>query len=389
MSLANLDKVNAVITYQKKETDPRLSSLQNSYGYTAFGPEVMIWVSAELGDRMFWVHLMGAGGAAFFASDYVLVRAISVDDLVKQVRLKLESGVQYLLHGLPFISDNMCSQGLVKWDPEFVSVRKRQLFGSLMVHMEAEEREPSIVKYGTKIFFVPFVESDPETDVGNLEFYRSFDISDEKTFSLVLTNETSPTDSAAKAVVDTVEKLKSLYNFGNEPLSILNAKSIRVEMTLNPGTKVKRVYSIVPEDKSKGADGAEESKGADGAEESKGAEDTSGKAKDPSKAPDDKAAKERVLNSYVACFTDAFKDKRANSKTDFVYVAPVPGDTNGDVMLKAVIKYLRADTKRTGSLILGLDERKLKRDKSASYKKLVEFRFTYLETIKKSVVGTI
>ena len=133
----------ALVMYQLKDAED--DTLQNVFGYVPYGEEVMVRVSPTMGDPMYWMHLMSAGAAGFFGTNYVVVRTTSLEELVKQVQDTLETKTKYLLHGLPHKNvlsegDVQYTQTLVEWNSGTSYARGRQLFGSFISQFSLEDK---------------------------------------------------------------------------------------------------------------------------------------------------------------------------------------------------------------------------------------------------------
>jgi hypothetical protein len=123
-----------LIKYEELDRDN--PKLQENFGFLPYGDEeglqVAVWVSSKMLDAPLWTYLMSVGGAAFFGTEYIVVRAVNLKILVKNVKRKLRSNTPYLLHGVPTMQDDIYCQILVEWDKATAVARGRQLLGTYM-----------------------------------------------------------------------------------------------------------------------------------------------------------------------------------------------------------------------------------------------------------------
>ena len=215
--------------YRLKDDDDELK-LQEYFGYVPYGQEVMVRFSPSVGEPLYWTYLMSVGGAAAFGTNYAVVKAASIEELVDEVQARLESGVQYLLHGLPSKEEgyDVWRQTLLEWNPAIVYSRGRQLYGSFVAQHYREdvravaEVRPNYAVNNVRVFFAPYVKGRRETDFRNKEFYDKYDPDDTKTFALELFQARDFTDRDAermkKNVVPT-DDLVSRHQL-NDPLNV-------------------------------------------------------------------------------------------------------------------------------------------------------------------------
>ena len=125
--------MSPLIKYE--EIDQDNPQLQQNFGFLPYGNEdlqVAVWVSSKMIDGPLWTYLMSVGGAGFFGTEYIVVRAVSLKILVKNVKRKLRSDTPYLLHGVPTMQDGIYCQILLEWDKATAVARGRQLLGTYM-----------------------------------------------------------------------------------------------------------------------------------------------------------------------------------------------------------------------------------------------------------------
>ena len=117
-------------------TDTQDSTIQEKFGYVPYGngdTQVMVRVSSKMGDPVLWTYLMSIGAAAFFGTEYVIVRGASLQELVYKVEKRMRH-TSYLLHGIPTVENKVdYCQMLLAWEPKTSVIRSRQLLGTFMV----------------------------------------------------------------------------------------------------------------------------------------------------------------------------------------------------------------------------------------------------------------
>ena len=120
-----------MIAYVLKPTEQEEWKQKERIGYLQFG-EVMVRPTAAVKDPLLLTYLMSVGGAGFLASNYVVVRAASLPELVKAVQKEMEGGAAYILHGHPSSHEGRYQQTLLEWDPSVAVTRGRQVMGTFI-----------------------------------------------------------------------------------------------------------------------------------------------------------------------------------------------------------------------------------------------------------------
>ena len=124
-----------LLTYDKVDTANL--DMQKRAGFVPYGTgdtKVMVYISPRLGDPSLWLYLMSVGGAAFFASKYVMLKSKTFDILVKKVRYFLKKDALYVLHGVPSKDPykQLYRQTLLQWDTDLYNNRSKQVLGTFI-----------------------------------------------------------------------------------------------------------------------------------------------------------------------------------------------------------------------------------------------------------------
>ena len=137
-----------LVEYKLAETNAQTSQIQEKFGYVPYGngeTQVMVRVSSKMGDTALWTYLMSIGAAAFFGTEYVIVRGESLQELVFKVEKRMRH-TSYLLHGIPTVEEKFYCQMLLAWEPKTSVIRSRQLLGTFMVDHISSKVESNVEK---------------------------------------------------------------------------------------------------------------------------------------------------------------------------------------------------------------------------------------------------